>query len=126
MKPKLILLLALVLSRVLFGCSTTPQRSTVAVTPEEGRNAAAKQHFKDYLAKCDTNEIRCVWFLQNDPRIGMAMTIHLDQETVFIVRDVYGHALQGGDGDRRLAHSQVLTLKKNSQQLTAIRQECGF
>jgi hypothetical protein len=110
--PNLILCLALILSSVLMDCSTTPQRSTVAVTPEEGRNAASKQHFKDYLAKCDTNELRCVWFLQDNPRIGMVMTIRLDQETVLTGRDFYGWALQGGDGNRRLSHPQVLTLKQ--------------
>jgi hypothetical protein len=109
MKPKLILCLALVLSGISFGCSTAAKHSTVVVT--SGPAAGAKRYFEDYLVHCDTNAINCLWFLQNDPRIGMVMTIHLDQETVFTVRDFYGHAEQSFE-TRRLSHPQVLTLKQ--------------
>ena len=66
---------------------------------------AAKDHFREYLVNCETNGINCLWFLHNDLGIGMVMTIHLDQETVYTVRDVYDHALQGGEGTRRLTLS---------------------
>ena len=90
------------------------------------QDAAAKRYFEHYLANCDTNAINCLWFLQNQPGIGMVMTIHLDQETVFTVRDVYNWALQGGDGTRRLTHSQVLTLKQIIGNLPASDKNADF
>ena len=86
----------------------------------------AKQYFRDYLVNCETNGMNCLWFLQSNLGIGMVMTIHLDQETVFTVRDVYNWALQGGDGTRRLTHSQVLTLKEIITNLPASNTNAGF
>jgi hypothetical protein len=84
----------------------------VGFTAQKKGNAAVKQYFTDYLVKCDTNEIRSVWFLQSNPRIGMEMTINLESGAVFTGRDVYNWALQGVDINRRLSHFQVLTLKQ--------------
>jgi len=108
-KTKILLCLSLVLSSISFGCSTAGRPPTAAVA--DRRAAEAKRHFEDYLVHCDTNAINCLWFLQNDPRIGMEMTIHLDQETVFTVREFHDHAEQSFE-TRRLSHPQVLTLKQ--------------
>lgn len=71
----------------------------------------AQRYFDNYLHQCGTNEIRCFWFLDNNPRVGMAMTINLEQQTVFTVRDVYDWAEQAAH-TRPLSYSQVLTLKQ--------------
>lgn len=84
------------------GASTTGQFSA---------DVSARQYFESYLNQCGTNEIRCLWFLDNNPRIGMVMTIDLGRQTVFTVRDVYNWAHQAAE-TRTLSHSQVLILKQ--------------
>ena len=88
MKLKTIHCLVLILNGWLFGCSTSAPHQTVT-------ESSAKQHFSDYLNSCGTNEVRCLWFLQDDPRVGMLMTIRLDEKKVDTVRDVYNWAEQG-------------------------------
>jgi hypothetical protein len=121
MKPKLILCLALVLSGGLFGCSSIAQHSVSAPKQDEG----AKEHFKDYLAKCDTNEIRCLWFLQDNPEIDMVMTINLNKESVFTAREVYNWAEQGSQ-IRQMSHSQKLNLEKIIGDLPASDKNAEF
>jgi hypothetical protein len=108
-KTKIILCLALILGGISFGCSTAPRLSADPI--KSRRDAEAKQFFDDYLMHCETNAINCLWFLQNNPRIGMKMTIHLDQATVTTERDVYNWATQY-EGTRQLTYSQGLTLKQ--------------
>ncbi|MDB6023900.1 MAG: hypothetical protein JWM68_123 [Verrucomicrobiales bacterium] len=73
----------------------------------------AEQHFKDtFLAKCNTNEIRCLWF-HDRPNIGMEMTIHLNDCTVFEERECYSSflcALQNGQS-RKLSYRQLFSLR---------------
>ncbi|GEM_PF-1467626 len=82
-------------------------RAEDLVSPTE----AAKEYFQTYLNQCGANEIRCLWFLQNDPRIGMVMTINLQDGNVFIERDVYNWAHQSSS-THRLTDAQLLTLKE--------------
>jgi hypothetical protein len=121
MKSKFILCLALVLSGGLFGCSNIAPHSVAAPKRDEG----AKEYFKDYLAKCDTNEIRCLWFLQGNPGIGMVMTINLNKESVFTAREVYNWAEQGSE-IRQLSHAQKLNLKKIIGDLPASDKNAEF
>lgn len=72
---------------------------------------SAEKLSEDYLNACGTNEIRCLWFLDNNPRVGMVMTIDLDRQTVFTVREVYNFAAEAAE-TRTLSHSQVLNLKE--------------
>ena len=109
MNTKIILSLSLILSGISFGCSTAPALPADPI--KSRRDAEAKQFFDDYLLHCDTNAINCLWFLQNNPRIGMKMTIHLDQATVTTERDVYNWATQY-EGTRQLTYYQVLNLKQ--------------
>ena len=45
-------------------------------------------YFKEYLSKCPEHEIRCLWFLGGDPKVGMVMTLDLKLYSVYTVRDV--------------------------------------
>ncbi len=121
MKSKLIFCLALILSGGLFGCSDIAQHSVAAPKQDEG----AKEYFKNYLAKCDTNEIRCLWFLQDNPEIGVAMTINLNKESVFTAREAYNWAEQGSQV-RQLSHSQKLNLEKIIGDLPASDKNAEF
>lgn len=85
----------------------------------------AKLFFKDYLAKCGTNEIRCLWFLQDNPTIGMEMTVHLNEESVYTAREVYNWARQASDL-RKLSHPQKLNLEKAIQDLPASDKNSEF
>ncbi|MBI3852365.1 MAG: hypothetical protein HY298_19080 [Verrucomicrobia bacterium] len=79
-------------------------------------DAKATKHFQEYLAKCGTNEIRCVWFLNEKPNVAMVMTLNLQAYSVYTVREVYNWALQSEE-TRKLSHSQVLSLQKISGEL---------
>lgn len=74
-------------------------------------DSLARRYFDNYLHQCGTNDLRCLWFLDNNPRVGMVMTINLEQQTVYTVRDVYDWAEQAAH-TRPLSDSQVLTLKQ--------------
>ena len=71
---------AVVLGLALAGCST--------VNPP-GHPAAARQYYADYLQQCGKGEIRCLWFLQDDPRLGMELTLDLDTHKTEAVRDPF-------------------------------------
>lgn len=75
------------------------------------RDAEATKYFQEYLTKCGTNEIRCVWFLDNKLTVGMVMTINLHDYSVFTVRDVYNWEFQNSE-TRKLSYSQVTNLQK--------------
>jgi hypothetical protein len=79
-------------------------------------HADAIKHFQEHLAQCGTNEIRCVWFSQDKPNVGMVMTLDLQHESVFTVREVYNWALQCFE-THNLTHPQVLSLQKISGEL---------
>jgi hypothetical protein len=87
--------------------------------------AGAEQYFKQYLATCDTDEIRCLWFLQDNPHIGMVMTVNLRNYTVYTVRDVYNWAEQSSE-TRKLSHPQVVTLKQIVNGLPPSGKNAGF
>lgn len=82
-----------------------------AVAPTLEQIPAARQYFESYLNQCGPNDVRCLWFLDNNPRVGMVMTIDLNGQAVFTVRDVFDWAQQSAE-TRTLSHSQVLTLKQ--------------
>jgi hypothetical protein len=121
--PKLILGLALGLSGSLVGCSSAIRHSGAVAAPKQ--DEGAEGYFKDYLGKCDTNEIRCLWFLQDNPKIGMVMTINLNQESVSTARDVYNWAVQSL-AIRQLSHSQILNLEKIISSLPASDKNTEF
>jgi hypothetical protein len=122
MKGQMAFFLALVLCGWLCGCSTgAPQPGTA--------HDSAQQHFESFLKTCGTNEVRTLWFLQDDPRIGMEMTIRLDDESVYTVRDVYDWAEQGAEthklddvqtGKIQLIISQPPAPDKHSQYASSV------
>lgn len=85
----------------------------------------ATRHFRDYLAKCETQRMRCVWFSDNRTKVGMVMELDLRKYTVYTVRDVYDWALQCTE-TRKLSHSQVLSLSKISATLPPSDPEIEF
>src|SRR5208283_5560074 len=70
-------------------------------------------------------EIRCLCFLQYNLRIGMVMTINLNQESVFTARECYDYAEQGSE-TRQLSHSQILNLEKIISSLPASDKNADF
>jgi len=64
-----------------------------------------------YLADCDIDEIRCVWFLDHQQQSGMVMTINIRKYRVDTVRDVHNWARQASHS-QKLSDSQVNTLKR--------------
>jgi hypothetical protein len=52
-------------------------------------SGTAKEHFNKFLDQCGTNEIRCLWFLRDDPRTGMRMTIQLKGKNTSTSMDVF-------------------------------------
>ena len=66
------------------------------------------EYFKEYLSKCPEHEIRCLWFLGGDPKVGMVMTLDLKLYSVYTVRDVFDWAKQNGE-KRRLSEAQLHT-----------------
>lgn len=85
----------------------------LAILPLRARAADANDataHFQSYLASCGTNEIRCLWFLNNEPKVGMVMTLNLQQETAFTVREVFNWAYQSSE-THPLTHAQVISLR---------------
>jgi hypothetical protein len=89
------------------------------------QDEGAKAYFKDYLAKCATNEIRCLWFLQDNPKVGMVMAINFNEESVSTAREVYNWAVQSLE-TRKLSHAQILNLKKIISSLPASDKNADF
>jgi hypothetical protein len=58
----------------------------VAVFPQD---YAMEMYFRFYLADCGSDEIRCVWFANNDLQTGWKMTLNLHSGSVETVRDGY-------------------------------------
>jgi hypothetical protein len=81
--------------------------------------------FQDYLAKCGTNEIRCLWFLQDNSKTGMMMTLNLQNYTAFTAREVYNWATQASE-THTLTHPQVLSLKEISERMPPSDQDLEF
>ena len=71
----------------------------------------AIKYFEAFLTGCRTNEIRCLWFLQDQPKVGMVMTLSLPMGTVFTAREVYHWATQASD-NRKLTQPQVVSLQE--------------
>jgi hypothetical protein len=70
-----------------------------------------RQYYEGYLTDCNTNEIRCLWFHQDSPNVGMEMTLNINEYTVETVRDVYDWAQQGRH-TQKLSDAQVGSLKE--------------
>ncbi len=56
------------------------------------KDAEREAYFRAYLAACGPNEVRCVWFLNNDIGAGMKMTLNLQNGAVDTARDVFEFA----------------------------------
>ena len=78
------------------------------VTNPPASDAGPKTHFEYYLSQCDTNEVRCLWFLGDNPKVGMVITVSLNKDTVFTVREVFDWAEQG-------AKKEPLSLSTHSE-----------
>jgi hypothetical protein len=85
----------------------------------------AAKYFEDYLANCGTNEIRCIWFLDDRPNVGMVMTLSLLDHKVYTAREVYNWATQNS-GTHKLTHPQVVSLQKIVGQLPASDEKVEF
>ena len=105
------------------GSSALAQKSTAATAQDN--NTDAEHYFKQYLEGCETNEIRCLWFLQDNSKVGMVMTLNLTEDTVFTVRDVYNWAHQASH-TKQLTDSQVNSLKKVVNDLPASDKNATF
>ena len=70
----------------------------------------ATKSFDSYLSQCPQNELRCIWFLNDQVGIGMKMTIDLEKHSVLTFRHVYNFARQATK-IRELSRQQVITLK---------------
>src|SRR5947207_282496 len=81
----------------------------VAAPLRAAEDTNAIKYFEGFLNGCGTNEIRCIWFLQDQPRVGMVMTLNLSMATVFTAREVYNWATQAS-GNRKLTQPQVVSL----------------
>ena len=73
-------------------------------------DAGAIKHFDEYLAACPKDEIRCVWFLNGNVRIGMVMQLNMSTHETTTVREVHNWAHQSHE-TRKLSHPQIETLK---------------
>src|ERR1022692_2536663 len=99
------------------------QHSSPNTAPK--KDEEAKAYFKDYPAKGGTNEIRCLWFFEDNPKVGMVMAINLNEESVTTASDVYRWAVQTLE-TRKLSHSQILNLGKTITSLPASDKNADF
>ena len=88
-------------------------------------NGQSMAFFKSYLANCAANEIRCIWFLNNEPKVGMVMTIRIRDYSVFTAREVYNWAMQTSE-THSLTHPQVLSLQRIVEQLPPSNEKVEF
>ncbi len=84
-----------------------------------------KQYYEHYLLLCGSNEVRCLWFLQDDSRIGMKMTVNLAERTTYTVRDCYNWALQCSETGRT-TQFQALELRRLTDDLPASSESVEF
>ena len=85
----------------------------------------ASKYFEAFLAGCNTNEVRFLWFLDDNPVVGEMMTINLNKESVFTALEVYNWAEEGSQV-RQLSHSQKLNLEKIIGDLPASDKNAEF
>ena len=76
----------------------------------QGSDTEAVKHFDEYLAACPKDEIRCVWFLNGNVRVGMVMQLNMSKYETTTVREVHDWAHQN-QKTRKLSHPQIETLK---------------
>lgn len=69
------------------------------------------EHFTGYLSECPENEIRCLWFVNDMPHVGMIMEIDVQESKVYTVRDVFSHALQN-QKTREMTHYQIVAARE--------------
>jgi hypothetical protein len=109
MKPAIITLLVGVLLISLFAAE--PPATTRSYEQINSNVSPANiKYFEDYLSKCPESEVRCVWFSDDHIKVGMVMTIDLQNYEVRTVREVFDWASQGSE-NRKLSHSQVESLE---------------
>jgi|ERR1043166_1051102 hypothetical protein len=85
----------------------------------------AIKYFEAFLNNCRTNEIRCLWFLQDQPKIGMVMTFNLPMSTVYTAREVYNWATQASD-NRKLTQPQVISLQEIMEKMPSSESTVRF
>lgn len=88
-------------------------------------DAEAKEYFENHLKLCKANEIRCVWFLRDEQRIGMLMTIDLTNSTIYTGRDVFNWALQG-QHTRELSKAEIKRINQIISELPAPDKNVDF
>ena len=93
------------------------------VTSVNGQEAEA--YFKTHLNECKADEIRCLYFLDDNPKIGEVMTIDLRSASVFTVRKVFDWASQSSE-NRKLSHTQTETLRKLISDLPPSHEKLQF
>ena len=91
----------------------------------DGAALDPSKYFQEYLAKCGTNEIRCIWFLDNRPNVGELMTFNLIDDKVFTERDVYNWAHQNA-GTRKLTRSQMEAIQRFTGELPPSGKDVEF
>jgi hypothetical protein len=100
---------------ILAGC-LLPLLSVTSPLVHAANDTNAIKYFEAFLQGCGTNEIRCLWFLQDQPSIGMVMTFNIPTATVYTAREVYNWATQASD-NRKLTQPQVITLQEVTEKM---------
>jgi hypothetical protein len=95
----------------IFFCWFLPLLSVACLPLRAADDTNAIKYFETFLNNCGTNEIRCLWFLQDQPKVGMVMTLNLPMATVYTAREVYNWATQASD-NRKLTQPQVISLQE--------------
>jgi hypothetical protein len=89
------------------GVTGLPASESKAGAPEQEKSEA---YFTSYLRGCKAGEIRCLYFLHDDGRIGMVMTIDLRTGSVYTAREVYDWATQGAE-TRQISRARTKLLE---------------
>lgn len=93
---------------------STPVPNTARLTAEEANaklSRLCQEHFTTYLSECPENQIRCVWFVNDAPYMGMLMEIDVQESKVYTVREVFNHALQNAK-TREMSHYQTVVAQE--------------
>lgn len=73
-------------------------------------------YYKYYLESCREQDIRCLWFLNDNIKVGMVMALNLRQSQVKTFRHVFAWAMQDEE-ERKLSHTQTTALESLLPQL---------
>jgi len=87
--------------------------STTARHLDDTLDAKASEN---YLTDCGTNEIRCLWFRQDNIKVGEIMSFNLRDQAVHTARWIWYSAIQATE-THKLTQAQLLSLQKIVEQL---------